>query len=285
MYVTSLQKKAFKKAAMTTNNQAIGALATALTHGNYPHSYLQELTYYLTLEHSSTPLTSHQLSKLQQVLFLLSQQTPVEYIVGRAIFFERYFEVNRHTLIPRFDTEALVSAALDYLGGLKNKSDLAIADIGTGSGVLAITMALETIQHTPPIIAIDDSPAALAVARRNAAKYGIEERIRFIECRDFPQERQVPIVPKTSRVLVLANPPYIQPKHFDMLPPSVTNFEPKHALFEQPNLLRNLLGYLDLLVTQEKQVAFFLEYNNAQGKMIQIFLPNYQDRTPLLHLL
>lgn len=285
MYETLLQKKAFKKAATMTNNQAIGALSAALKNADYPQSYLQELISHLALDYSAEPLSSTQASKLQYLLFLISQQTPIEYIVGKAMFFGRYFKVNRNVLIPRFDTEKLIEQALKQFNEIPRKEDVIIIDIGTGSGAIAVTMALETTLYATPIIAIDDSDLALSTAKGNATSYEVNERIQFIKCRDFPKNGSIPIVPSPSHIIVIANPPYIQRKHFDVLPASVRNFEPEHALLAQPLLLKNLLQYLDTLVSYKKSVSLFLEYNDKEGKMIQHFCTEYKDATCISELL
>lgn len=268
-----------------TNNQAIGTLSAALNSADYPQSYLQELISHLALDYSTEPLSTPQISKLQYLLFLISQQTPIEYFVGKAMFFGRYFNVNRNVLIPRFDTEKMIDQALLRFNEIPNKEDVTIIDIGTGSGAIAITMALETTHYATPIIAIDDSVAAVAKAEENAVLYGVKERIQFLECCDFPQNGNAPIVPSSSHIIVLANPPYIQQKHFDVLPASVKDFEPEHALLVQPSLLKNLLHYLDTLVSNQKSVSFFLEYNDTEGKMIQRFCTEYKDQNCLSDLL
>lgn len=285
MYETLSQKKAFKKVATMTNNQAIGILSVALKSADYPQSYLQELISHLALDYSTEPLTTTQRSKLQYLLLLISQQTPIEYIVGKAMFFGRYFKVNRNVLIPRFDTEKLIEQALKKFNEIPRKEDVIIVDIGTGSGAIAITIALETTLYATPIIAIDDSDLALSTAKENAKYYGFDERIQFIKCSDFPKNGSTPIVPSPSNIIVIANPPYIQQKHFDVLPASVRNFEPEHALLVQPLLLKNLLQYLDTLVSYKKSVSLFLEYNDKEGKMIQFFCTEYKDTTCISELL
>ncbi len=268
-----------------TNNQAIGVLSAALKSADYPQSYLQELISHLALDYSTEPLSANQSSKLQYLLFLISQQTPIEYIVGKAMFFGRYFNVNRNVLIPRFDTEKMIEQALLHFDEIPNKGDVTVIDIGTGSGAIAITMALETTLYVTPIIAIDDSETAVATAEENAVFYGVKERIQFLKCSDFPKNGSIPIVPSSSHIVVLANPPYIQQKHFDVLPSSVKDYEPEHALLVQPLLLKNLLHYLDTLVSNQKSVSFFLEYNDTEGKMIQRFCTEYKDQNCISDLL
>ncbi|MEX0614185.1 MAG: HemK/PrmC family methyltransferase, partial [Pirellulales bacterium] len=106
--------------------------------------------------------------------------TPVAYLVGRREFYAMDFEVTPDVLIPRPETELLVVALLDHVKR-RRPSDAVIelADVGTGSGVLAVCAA----KYVPNsrLMAIDISPAALAVARRNAAKHGVTDQIEFVE--------------------------------------------------------------------------------------------------------
>ena len=106
---------------------------------------------------------------------------PVAYLVGQREFFSLPFTVTPDVLIPRPETELLVVRALDLAKEMAKTADraLRIADVGTGSGVLAITLA----KHLPKahITAIDVSPSALAVALRNAKRHGVGDRIEFVE--------------------------------------------------------------------------------------------------------
>ena len=101
---------------------------------------------------------------------------PVAYLVGRKEFFSLELEVNRDVLIPRPDTETVVSECLRLM---KEMTSPQVLDIGTGSGCLAVAVA--KYHKTAQVTAIDVSAAALAVASRNAGKHGVAERIRFLD--------------------------------------------------------------------------------------------------------
>jgi release factor glutamine methyltransferase len=114
---------------------------------------------------------------------------PTQHLTGKQEFWGLEFEVNPDVLIPRPETEHVIEVALDCLAarelraGRPRKNDgagLRIADIGTGSGCIAIALAKELPQAT--IFATDVSPAALAVARRNATRHSVSDRIHFVEC-------------------------------------------------------------------------------------------------------
>lgn len=146
------------------------------------------------------------------------RREPLAYILGRKEFFSLDFDVNPHVLIPRPETETLAAAALDHL---KIRGASRVLDIGTGSGILALTIAI----HEPRtrVVATDVSISALEVARRNAQRHRCENRIEFVEASLFP--------PDGERFgLVVSNPPYIQDQSIDSLAPEVARFEPRVAL-------------------------------------------------------
>ena len=149
---------------------------------------------------------------------------PVAYLVGRREFYSHVFRVTPDVLIPRPETEFVLVALLDLVK--QRESDSAavrIVDVGTGSGVLAICAAL----HIPnsQIIAIDISPAALEVARANAAELGVAERIEFRE------GNLLSIFPANQAIdFVISNPPYVRSSEWEFLAPDIRNYEPRVAL-------------------------------------------------------
>lgn len=153
---------------------------------------------------------------------------PVAYLVGRREFYSLNFRVTSAVLIPRPETEFLVVAVLDAvkeIGG--QNSELLIADVGTGSGAIAITVA----KHEPTVklVAIDISPPALAIAKENATTHGVADRIEFIE------GDLLASLPAEPRFAVIAsNPPYIGEGEINTLAKSVINHEPRHALISGP---------------------------------------------------
>jgi len=168
--------------------------------------------------------------------------TPVAYLVGHKEFYSLEFEVTPDVLIPRPETELLVVTLLDHAkkgvrtifrpdtapaalaSPPKNSSDpFLIADVGTGSGILAVCAA----KYLPKAVvtAIDVSPAALAVARRNAQRHGVADRITFLESNLFAA------VPTDARFdFIVSNPPYVSTNEMAELPPDVKDYEPHVAL-------------------------------------------------------
>jgi release factor glutamine methyltransferase len=143
---------------------------------------------------------------------------PFAYIVGRREFWSLDFEVTRDVLIPRPDSETLVEAALKAFG---QKPPQSIVDLGTGSGCLIVSLLTEWPGARG--LAVDLSPAALNVARRNAARLGASGRLDFA-CADFATLEAGPFD------LVVSNPPYIPSALIATLEPDVAAFEPGLAL-------------------------------------------------------
>lgn len=152
---------------------------------------------------------------------------PVSQIVGHREFWGLAFEVTRDVLTPRPETELVVQAALDLCrnpDAVKVPLPLGpavIVDVGTGSGCIAIALAKELPRAR--FIASDISVAALNIARRNAARHGVGERIAFLHSGVIP--------PETAIDVVVSNPPYIPRRDRDSLAPEVRHYEPDVALF------------------------------------------------------
>ncbi len=248
------------------SNEASGLLSQALKNNNYPTSYLTELTNFLKINLGSGELlTTQQHSLLQHLLYSLVQQVPVEYLVGEALFYNRRFNVSRDVLIPRFDTEKLVTEGLAIMKA--HEEPTTIIDIGTGSGAIIITLALE-LQKRKNIkyIAIDLSPSALEIAKENARRFNIDSLITFQIANSIPyNEHKTALIPDSDFILIVSNPPYIAPKHYEALPKSVKDFEPELALIEQPEFLTKLTGYIHLLSKYRKSVSIAIEYNDKSG--------------------
>jgi release factor glutamine methyltransferase len=149
-----------------------------------------------------------------------SEGCPVEYLIGRKEFFLLEFEVSRAVLIPRPDSEWLVTECLRLAKGMDSPS---VLDVGTGSGCLAVAVAKQ--HKSAKGTAIDLSPEALAVATRNAAKHGVADRLTFLEGDLFS-----PLPSGQSFDIILSNPPYIPHDDIPTLEREVRDFEPHLAL-------------------------------------------------------
>lgn len=150
---------------------------------------------------------------------------PVAYLVGSRGFYLLDFEVDPAVLVPRPDTETLV---LEALNRLKPLTAPAVLDIGTGSGCIAISLAHQ--KKDAHVTATDVSPDALAVAKRNAAKHGVAERMTFRQGDLFGA-----LPAGATFDMVVSNPPYIAQGEFASLAPDVRDHEPRIALDGGPD--------------------------------------------------
>jgi release factor glutamine methyltransferase len=150
---------------------------------------------------------------------------PVAYLVGTRDFYLLSFEVSPAVLVPRPETETLVLEALAFLKPLSAPS---VLELGTGSGCIAVSIAHQKTDAR--VTAVELSPDALTVARRNAAKAGVAERIEFLQGDLF-----TPINSGSRFDLVVSNPPYIAIGEFPSLAPDVRDHEPRIALDGGPD--------------------------------------------------
>lgn len=151
--------------------------------------------------------------------------TPTQYLTGKQEFWGLEFEVTPAVLIPRPETEHVVEVALERLGAERVREALRIADVGTGSGCLAVALAKEL--PAAEIYATDISAEALAVARRNAERHGVAERVRFVECNLLDGVTE----DAALLDLIASNPPYVARDEQEQLPREVREHEPHAALF------------------------------------------------------
>ena len=149
-----------------------------------------------------------------------AEREPFQYVVGEQEFWGRAFLVDSRVLVPRPETEGVVEAALS----LPPPAGARIADLGTGSGCLAVTLAAERFDVT--VFALDRSPGALEVARENARRHGLADRIEFRQgnMADPPDDW------KATMDVVVANPPYVSRDEWLGLEPEVRDHEPPEAL-------------------------------------------------------
>jgi len=178
-----------------------------------------------------------------------ARREPLAYIVGRKEFFGLEFEVDRSVLIPRPETELLVERAIEtarqidqsgreILRSAQNDAGcrLHIADIGTGSGAIAVSLAVSLREAS--IYAVDRSAAALATAARNCARHGVEDRVRLL------QGDLLAALPEPVDMIV-ANLPYVGRAELETLAPEIRCFEPAEALdggADGMDLIRRLLA-------------------------------------------
>jgi release factor glutamine methyltransferase len=174
--------------------------------------------------HPESPVDPTQLEKFDTLISKRAAGTPTQYLTGHQEFWGMEFEVTPDVLIPRPESEHLVEVALARIGESRRNNPLRIADVGTGSGCIAVALAKE-FPHAH-IFATDISSAALKVAQRNAARHNFANRIIFKECNLLEAlEGQPPLN------VIVSNPPYVARKDAASLPIDVREHEPALALF------------------------------------------------------
>jgi release factor glutamine methyltransferase len=167
-----------------------------------------------------SPLTDAQRAMMRDLVKRRSAAEPVAYLVGHREFFGLDFRVTSDVLVPRPDTETLIVEAIEYL---KSHSQPRVLDLGTGSGCIAITLAVNCRQAQ--ITAVDLSATALAVAKQNSEKHSVTDRIRFLHGDLF-----APLAADEQFDLIASNPPYITSAEIETLQPDVRLHEPRSAL-------------------------------------------------------
>jgi len=167
------------------------------------------------------------LAKFRELVRRRAEGEPVAYLVGHREFYSLPFKVTRDVLIPRPETELLVVALLDAAKELSaGKPSLSIADVGTGSGIVAVCAAKNLPRCT--VTAVDISPKALHVARANVETHGVGDRVELIESDLFAAlgDRRFD--------LIASNPPYISEPEMEKLRAEVVSYEPQLALYGGP---------------------------------------------------
>ncbi|MFO1463095.1 MAG: peptide chain release factor N(5)-glutamine methyltransferase [bacterium] len=184
------------------------------------------------------PLNEAELAAFKTLVQRRAAREPLAYILGEREFFSLRFEVTPATLIPRPETEELVERGLAFLQERQIAASR-ILDVATGSGCILISLlhALPTARG----LGFDVSPAALEVARRNAAAHGVAARAEFQFhdlCQPWPEWAQGPFD------LICANLPYVSESEWQGLAPEVRDHEPKAALVPGPEGLEHFAALL-----------------------------------------
>lgn len=173
--------------------------------------------------HYRRRLTDAESAALEALVEARARRTPLQYVTGATGFYGREFLCDRRALIPRPDTEAVVELALELANEL---GITCIADLGTGTGVLALTLAAEL--PAARVLATDISEEALALAAENLAQHGLAGRVTLAR---GAWVEAVHAAGWTDRVeMVVSNPPYVRPDDWETLMPEIREHEPREAL-------------------------------------------------------
>ena len=251
---------------------------------NDPRDAQQLVCHVLTISkevliaHPDEPVRAREYKRVLELAHARATHVPMAYLLGYRDFYGRRLTVNRHTLIPRPETEHLVEEAL-RISLLSTLNSQLFIDIGTGSGAIALTLAAETGQ---PVIATDISKRALRTARATAKALDVAHLVEFKR-----GSLLEPIKPSYlhgfDTAVITANLPYLTPELLADSPAEVTDYEPSLALVSDHNdgldLYRELLEQLNARRAEfPKNTIVLLEIDPRQqdaiGPMVHQILPD-----------
>lgn len=263
---------------MTTLQDALAQAKDMLGHPNVPSAQLDAqvlLCHVLKIEritlyaYPEREITSRQKEQYFALIARRKQHEPVAYLTGHKEFYGLDFFVDKRVLIPRPETELLVETALEIIKSRITHGDVPIvADIGTGSGAISITIAVEE-PRLPYIYASDISFDALEVVRLNCQRHHVIERVRLL------QGDLVSALPEPVDLL-LANLPYVGSDEIGDISPDVQFYEPHLALFSG-------LDGLDLLRRLGEQVHQGSVLKPAGTLLLEIGYQQREELTRLFH--
>lgn len=224
--------------------------------------HLLKQTRSMLLANLHDELSEADFGRFKEAVELHVEGTPIQYIIGSEEFYGRTFCVNEEVLIPRPETEELIYHALRKMPSIFNKREkLRLADIGTGSGAIAITMKLE--ETSLLVSATDIAEPSLEVARGNARALGAE--VQFMQ-----GDLLLPFIEQNQKVdILLSNPPYIPIDDQKSMSVVVTGHEPHRALFAGSDGLdfyRRFMEQLPLVMNVPGLVGF--EVGAGQGQAV-----------------
>jgi release factor glutamine methyltransferase len=228
---------------------------------------------------SDRPASPAELAHLRELVARAAKHEPVQYLVGHAWFFSRQFKVDRSTLIPRSCTETLVEHVLQWLRLNPGHAAPLVADIGTGTGCIGISIAAQVADAH--IVATDIIPEALELAQANAAAHKVGDRMEFIKGDGV--QAIVDAKPGVRFDVIASNPPYIPDSEWEsQVARNVKDFEPATALRGGPvglNVIRPLIaqaapllkaGGLLAIEIADAQKDAVIELANATGLLENI---------------
>lgn len=230
-----------------------GAVRYLLEHiTGYSHATL--------LANMQSTLTDSQSTQFWSQVEELLTGKPIQYVIGYEEFYGRTFHVNEHVLIPRPETEELIVESLQRIQGKFGDAPVRVADIGTGSGAIAITLKCEAPQLD--VTATDISREALSVAKHNAETLNCD--LSFLQ-----GDLAAPLQAEKWDV-ILSNPPYIAEEEASLMTSTVLDYEPHTALFAQEEGLycyRKLAEQLPSMMNSNGIIG--LEIGYLQGPAVK----------------
>lgn len=220
---------------------------------------LPRMKLYLNFERA---LTDTETVAYRELVKRRSQHEPLQHITGSTSFCGLEIAVNRHVLVPRPETEILAEVGWSFLSTINYQLSTAL-DFGTGSGCIAIALAAKC--PAARITALDISPEALDIAKQNAARNNVSEKIEFL-----PGDGFAALPKETLFDLIISNPPYIPTAEIATLQPEVRDFDPRGALDggeDGLNFYRHFAIESRKFLKPEGKIM--LEFGDGQGEFIR----------------
>ena len=259
---------------MPSLTECVARAAQRLAFGPHPERARQDAEVLLfsvlganrawLLAHANEELPDARVSRLAEWIERRSFGEPIQYILGEAEFYGLPFNVNPEVLIPRPETEHLVEKTIELAADFMQPR---IVDVGTGSGAIAVALARKLPRAA--ITAVELSAAALEVAKKNAVRNGVEDRIRFVE------GNLLAPVAGVQFEIVVSNPPYVPEADRRSLAVEVRDYEPAQALFAGED---GLAVYRRLIPEAFAQLVsggvLVLEIGHGQQESVCLLLQN-----------
>jgi release factor glutamine methyltransferase len=220
---------------------------------------LPRMQLYLNFERA---LAAAEVDGLREMVRRRGQREPLQHIVGSTSFCGLEIAVNRHALVPRPETELLAELGWQFLSTINSQPSTAL-DFGTGSGCIAVALAAKHPNAT--IVALDVSADALDLARQNAERHHVSDRIQFLQADGFDA------LPAGIRFdLAVGNPPYIPTAEIETLQPEVRDYDPRGALDGGPDGL----NFFRLLAAEARPFLkpdgrIMLEFGDGQADQVR----------------
>jgi len=219
--------------------------------------------------HPEQRLIETQLKNFEKLIIRRLKKEPLAYLIKQKEFYDLNFYVDKNVLIPRPETELIINEVLKII--TNNQKPITIADIGTGSGCIAI--ALAKLLAKAKITAVDISSPALKIAKKNAKRHNVFEKIKFLQSDllSFKDGKKSALADFLPSSVIIANLPYLTKKELTNVP-----FEPQKALFGGKNgleIVEKFLRQISKLKYQPQTI--FLEISPTQTNKIKNLVNKY----------
>jgi release factor glutamine methyltransferase len=224
-----------------------------------------ELDYHEIHNNKEVIFTETNIFLINDYIKRLLKYEPVQYILGEAFFYDRWFKVNPSVLIPRSETEELCRLIIDE----NTKPGARVLDIGTGSGCIAIILGLNLV--SPEISAWDKNPQAVKIANVNALNLNVNIDFKVIDIFSFTGHIQ-------PFDIIVSNPPYVRISESKIMNRNILDYEPKDAIFVKDDdpliFYKKIISMKNNLLSSNGRIYF--EINESYGYEIKMLLNQHE---------